>query len=371
MKILIDVPKIPHTVVKELVDYPPANYVYESSFTNFLFPTSIPGFLKKRYELFRRKMNVDYKQENKSYDLIHANSKLLLNKKPWVVWTEHPISFFEWRNYSNLKSTIHKQIAKKYLASRFCKKVITHNTAAKNSLIKYLGDSDLIKKTEVVYPAYHLVNECTKKDTEKVTLLFIGRHFYGKGGREMLLAMEVLNRKYDVELTMVSPLSDSLSQKYCSIKNLTLHSNGLPYGSLMSLYSQADIYVDPLFTDGCATYLEAMSHGLPIVTTDEFANSEYVIDNKNGLLVKPPISLYGEGFLTKWNNWNEFVSVLRSTDTGKMVSELVDKLSYLIENRSVRAKLGQEGRREIRDGKFSIQKRNFAFRRIYEESLDR
>jgi glycosyltransferase involved in cell wall biosynthesis len=53
-----------------------------------------------------------------------------------------------------------------------------------------------------------------------------------------------------------------------------------------------------------------------------------------------------------------------------MINQIVDKVSFLIENDSLRMRMGQNAKRLIEEGEFSAEKRNERLRRIFGEALD-
>src|SRR4030042_1138682 len=119
------------------------------------------------------------------YNLIHCAHCLSLNKKPWVADVEHYWNFASSGEiaYSNAG----RERIKKMLKSPYCKRVLPWTNAAKESIIKNMNDKEIEKKTEVVYPAIQLPKlKLNKKKNKKITLLFVGRYFYGKGGLHAL-----------------------------------------------------------------------------------------------------------------------------------------------------------------------------------------
>ena len=61
------------------------------------------------------------------------------------------------------------------------------------------------------------------------------------------------------------------------------------------------------------------------------------------------------------------MKIIRSMVDPKVVEELADKTSILIENEDLRRRMGRAGRQEIETGKFSIEKRNEKLKRIFDE----
>jgi glycosyltransferase involved in cell wall biosynthesis len=55
----------------------------------------------------------------------------------------------------------------------------------------------------------------------------------------------------------------------------------------------------------------------------------------------------------------------------KLIDEIVDKVSLLIENSSLRKRMGRYGRKLVERGKFSIKERNKKLKRIYEKAIER
>jgi glycosyltransferase involved in cell wall biosynthesis len=52
-----------------------------------------------------------------------------------------------------------------------------------------------------------------------------------------------------------------------------------------------------------------------------------------------------------------------------VVAELVDKISILIENGTMRRQMGKAGRWEIEHGEFSIERRNEVLKRAFDEAI--
>jgi len=57
-----------------------------------------------------------------------------------------------------------------------------------------------------------------------------------------------------------------------------------------------------------------------------------------------------------------------STDP-KVIAELVEKMSLLIENRGLRRKLGRAARQEVEIGRHSIKYRNQKLKEIFDEAI--
>ena len=151
-----------------------------------------------------------------------------------------------------------------------------------------------------------------------------------------------------------------LVRKYKNVSFFPYRSQILPKDKLLDqFYKKADIFVYPTFVDSFGFgLLEAMSCGLPIITTDLFAIPEIVKNNKNGLLMNVPFKFHNKKYITifKW------VAVSESLNRGfifdSFVDEIYNKTKKLIENPKLREKMGKEGYKLIKNGKFSIAERN-------------
>jgi glycosyltransferase involved in cell wall biosynthesis len=84
--------------------------------------------------------------------------------------------------------------------------------------------------------------------------------------------------------------------------------------------------------------LEAMSAALPVVTTDQGAISEVVVDGESGFIVKPEIS------------------------------SLAERINYLFNHPEIAAQMGQEGRR-LAEERFSERSCHEALKAIFQKSL--
>jgi len=119
------------------------------------------------------------------------------------------------------------------------------------------------------------------------------------------------------------------------------------------IYPSCDIFFYPGFGDSYGFAVpEAMSFGLPIVSSRTFAKDELISDGKTGFLIDMP------------NDWKPYFDM-----NEKMLNDFFEKTCKLIEDSELRKKMGLVGRKEIESGKFSIQKRNKKLRKIYEDSI--
>ncbi|MBU2634343.1 MAG: glycosyltransferase family 4 protein, partial [Nanoarchaeota archaeon] len=195
---------------------------------------------------------------------------------------------------------------------------------------------------------------------KNLRILFIARWFDSKGGLQTLEILNRLTRKYNnLECLFVCYIPKSMKKKY-KIKEKYQKNSRIKFIDIMSqerlfreIYPSCDIFFYPGFGDSYGFAVpEAMSFGLPIVSSRTFAKDELISDGKTGFLIDMP------------NDWKPYFDM-----NEKMLNDFFEKTCKLIEDSELRKKMGLVGRKEIESGKFSIQKRNKKLRKIYEDSI--
>lgn len=119
----------------------------------------------------------------------------------------------------------------------------------------------------------------------KFIILYVGRIEYLKGIYYLLEAFQQLNLEKS-ELWLVGPISKDVNwmlekykgnYKYLGVKNRT---------ELEVIYKEASIFVFPTLMDAFGlVILEAMYHGLPVITTESSGGPDIIKNGKNGFIV--------------------------------------------------------------------------------------
>jgi len=374
-KIKVHLLASPHPQFDEIIDFPPKDIEYPKITrikTRYHGPIT-----EKRITYHKRLMNLipipRMTHTRTDADIIHSTRGIIQirQKKPWIIDLECGPIFTSF-NWSAMKNPIVRKIIMSSLMSKQCKKILPQSEAAKKTFIQAIGKDNYNKiknKVEVLYLALRPCKKKKKKRKDgKVILSFIGRSFYGKGGPHLLKAYEILTKKYN---NLILKYKGKIPEEWQGFaKKLKGFEHIEGYFSRDELfdkmYLSSDIYVMPTNKDNYGVvFLEAMSAGLPIVSTTSMTVPEIVIDGKNGFLVKTTLS--HENY---YDRKKEYERIRKKVDWD-IVNQLVEKLSILIENKKLREKMGKEGRKMIEDknGKFSIEKRNKQLRKIYEGCL--
>jgi len=311
---------------------------------------------------------------NKSCDIIHSAGVCILNKKPWIVDAEHVVTFFN-MEYGKILDRRYTLKLEKSLSNDSCKKIITFSNAAKNSFINALNCSKFEDKIQTIYPAIHPRTIKSEKNhfSEKIRILHSSNSFEWRGGKEILKAFDILNGQYkNIELVIVGGVPEKYILKYKKNKNIIFCNRRVPLKKLYEdYYCKSDIFVSLSFNDTFGfSYLEAMSTGLPVIGTDVFAIPEIIDDNKNGFIIKSPISMFGPDYLIAEPNDRVRNEMIQNRKAPELVEQLIEKLSSLIENEKLRINMGKASLEMVTSGKFSIEYRNKQLRDIYKTALD-
>lgn len=241
--------------------------------------------------------------EKKGYDILHLHSPLipcLKTHKPVIV-TEHGTAQGFINNLTGLDLFT--------LVSKFCRKMfIAYDksvlktadliTAVSESCRDELNDYYGIKECLVIPNAVDAdyfrpaIKKSAKNDRN--TVLFVGSFITKKGIYDLIEAAKILTFRYDIKLDYVlvgdGPLKDILKSrvKKYGLEGYFSFPGFLDRQALLTAYHQAKIFIFPSYHEGLPTVvLEAMSCGVPVVTTNVPGNRDLVRDGDTGLIVKP------------------------------------------------------------------------------------
>jgi len=218
-----------------------------------------------------------------NYDIIHCAHCLSKNTdKPWVA--DFEALWQLWVSTKKTKSGIRK--VSKVLDRKNCKKILVWTKKVYDEFVEIFPEHR--NKFEIVFPAMTL-NTKTKKFGKKITLIFVGRYFYLKGGLHALEAMDRLTKKYkNVEANFISDIPDEMKIKYSKNKKIKIY-NLMPHKKVLEIYKKSDILVYPGYSDSFGFgFLEAMSFGIPIITVDGDSRREIVREGRTGFIVDRP-----------------------------------------------------------------------------------
>jgi glycosyltransferase involved in cell wall biosynthesis len=357
-----------HSVYDDLVSHPPEGIEYVlPKFVSASNNKAVDSLKKRAFSAYLHTFNKPHAiyVNNGDAPLIHACSGIMIkNQKPWVIDVEHAASFvgFEAGRLEKVAPAVEK-----LLSSEWCRKVMPWSNAAKMSIERGLDSSKFSDKVEVVYPAIEPSSHRRTKH-DGINLLFVSVRFFTKGGRELLEAYELLKKKYDLKLTVISNVPDEVKKSHPDVE---FHEPNVPRKDVMdNFFPRTDIFVLPSYMDTFGmVFLEAMSAGVPVVSTNVFAIPE-ILGRAGRFVDVSKFSWYGQDGLFAWDSWKKFENYCEHERKPDVVKALAKEISALANNTSLRKRMGSAGVKEVESGKFSIARRNRQLRRIYDSSVD-
>ena len=385
-KIYLDFHGKKHSLYDNLINYPPNSYEFTTGITSlskFIRYASSINFLPK---LMMKSLNKimplsiikAYLERNcelpSDINLIYSSGHVIFKDIPWVVDLEF-VTHLCGYNLNLFKR--YKETIKKTLESENCKEIMPWTEAGKKT-IDLAFDSDIIhEKTETVYLSVPPKNFVKEYNKDKIKILFVGsqnfpKDFDIKGGKEVFDAFNILNKQYNnLELTVRSYVPKKIKRKYSEFRNVKIIDQIVPWNVLEGEFKNADIFLFPAHNTPGPVIPDAMSYEMPVIMTDVWANSELVSEGKTGFVIKKSekIQYYTENFIPNWSA-PESLKMIRKMPNPKVVNELVEKTSILIENENLRKRMGKAGRQEIETGKFSIEKRNEKLKEVFDEATE-
>ena len=389
-----------HSLYRELTEYPPDGYSFLIGKPRLVKPQQPESGLTRSQQMVKKldrelrsstfTWNLWYEARTLSYmlakrlrdqrfamlpeagaDLIFCMEQLLFAKLPWIVDVEYADELIGGNEIRVVRRTVQK-----CLASKHCKKIIPWSHWAKRTLYRSINCNSFEEKIEIVRLGVRPKNFVKKKENDKLRLIFVGSinlshafDFEGKGGVEVIEAFQELRKKYDeIELVVRSWVPPEIREKYVNSPNITILDSPISEDKLAELYASSDICMFPAHFNVGMAILEAMSYELPVIARAVYDVPEAVKDMKTGILLDPTPNLLYYMWNGAPNYDRNFLLGIRKHRPW-LVKQIIEKTSLLVEDASLRRRLGREARRSIEEGEFSIKTRNGKLKRIFDEAI--
>lgn len=308
-------------------------------------------------------------------DLVEAILTPAKTNKPWLyslACYEEAVAF----NFLGLPLPKSLRIAlmnRLFLRDNF-KGLLFWSEAGRQTLKDYgnIKDERIWNKSHVVYPAIRPAPKSLIQysESKSVQFLFNG-NFFIKGGANVVDVFEQLQLTYpNIKLRLCcnetidfhtddAPMRDSYLQRIKSNPSITMGRVKREV-FLNEILPQTDIYLLPTYGDAFGfAILEAMSFGIPVVSTNYMAVPEMIEHGVNGYMVD--IKSYECKKMFK----GCYVSTLPSDFKDHITRQLLDILPELIESPVKRRKIGEQGVATTAD-KFSFEKRRMKMAQTYQ-----
>ncbi len=195
---------------------------------------------------------------------------------------------------------------------------LSPSSVVDKSLIKYGVD------TKKIYRCTYGTNFnrvlLKKKSNKQITFIYVGRLSYAKGVHYLINAFNKIYRE-DVKLILVGNDIDNMS-KFVKSKNIEIIGE-VQHSKLFKLLEKSDVIISASLYDSFSiALLEGASYNLPIICTYNVGVSDYIVDGKNGFVIKiqdsEEIKKKVEYIL---NNKNEMLYKM-SKESGKITDKL-------------------------------------------------
>ncbi len=183
-------------------------------------------------------------------------------------------------------------ITSSVLNSSACKGIVVWSEWARNGFVK---DGVEQSKIHVIPPPVDVAPGSYDKPVRckevPLNILFIGRDYERKGGEIALKVFDSLKNTFDnLHLIYVGEIRDSaVLEKIRQEKNKIIHYDHVTRQFLQQrIFSSADIFLLPTNADAYGmSIIEAMSRGIPVVSSGISAIPEIVEDGASGFLCRP------------------------------------------------------------------------------------
>jgi glycosyltransferase involved in cell wall biosynthesis len=387
MKNILLKPRFPglslHSLYSDLINNPPTNFKFHVETTpNSTKLIKVGGKYQNYFykQLFYRLGSLPYliaQSRNNSmnfqnYDLIYASQHLLHTDKPWIVDLEYVNALMGYCDFSFFKNAIVKK-----LSSSSCKAILPWSDWSKDTLLNSVDSEKFKHKIHTVrYTVSSKSENLDNKDTSTIRILFLGSmnvanllSYEFKGIYETVEAFIELQKEFDnLELVIRSIVPNTLKEKCKKFPNIKILETFLTEKQLSNLFRSSHIFPHSGFEVLNLSVLEAMSYGLPVIGTSLYSVPEAIQHMKNGLLIELPNPKL---FYTKYNTPNDysksFLDNMRKLRPF-MIKKIKESMKILIEDSSLRIRLGKEASMTIQNGKFSVKQRNEFLKEILESA---
>lgn len=204
-------------------------------------------------------------------------------------------------------------------------------------------ESIIAKKMITLLPPQKLVindvkeKEVTWSEEVPLTFIYVGSDFYRKGGRETVLVLSELHKRYSFKLVLISSMAvdekrymrteNDEKESKCLIeknKDWIEYYDRLPNTEVLEKMKKAHVCLLPTWMDTFAySVLEAQACGTPVISTSLRALTE--INNENvGWLIDVPVN--------RLNNPLHLTKKQQDIFSEKLLNGLYNKVEYVLKH---------------------------------------
>jgi len=361
-----------HSAYLDMVKYPPKGIEYVGDFS-YAVGTSVDFFGKGTAAYAADMLGLPYVFPVKSNHLVHSCQKLLSTEANYVIDIEHGNPFMGAANIHKHNYPHFRWITKYLLNKSNCKMLMPWTNIAKEAFelnFSFLGKDFMNDKLTVVYPAtYPFYGKITR--FIDFTFIFVaGRSFFAKGGVATLEAFKKLIINVpDAKLLVVGATPDHIKMRYADVEGVTFYSH-IDRDILMGIIAKCHCLLLPSMGDTFGMIIiEAKAREVPAIIVDSFSAKEIVEHNVTGMLVDPDknvIPWFDDKGRKRLNKTVFHEQFEKYTPSHEHVMKLFNTMYKMARSKNSAILMGENAKREVDVGRFSIEERNRKLKEIYE-----
>ncbi|MDG6904180.1 MAG: glycosyltransferase family 4 protein [Nitrososphaerota archaeon] len=206
---------------------------------------------------------------------------------PWIHENDQSLGQY-FSDYLGFEGTVMRKIvrvAAGMLNAEKCKAIVLWSNWARDG---YINDGIDRKKIVVIPPAFETRERRTPHDTTNI--LFLGRDYKRKGGDVALKVFENLKKSHDnLHMTFIGKIPDREKvEKIKEYRNISYFEFVSKRNLHEKIFPETDIFLLPTRAEAYGmSIIEAMSYGIPVVSSNISAIPEVVEDGVSGYLAPP------------------------------------------------------------------------------------
>lgn len=257
--------------------------------------------------------NFRFRREKRG-DILFTYGCLLVTNRPYGTWIENGAALHGYDPVI-LRNPLAKLCLIPFILDPHLKYLVFMSQAAYRSFFATLGLKEgwLRRRVEAksiqLYPKFPEPPERQIKQFDGTLRCLFTGVYYMKGGRETLQAFREVRQSHpNVFLTVLTPLHMLHADDRAALEGtegVTLLDATLRREEMEKLYREHQLFLFPSFKDTFGLVLiEALSFGLPIVATDQYAVTEMVRDGYNGFVLGDhPFTDYDRKTFRMWGKY--------------------------------------------------------------------
>jgi len=372
-----------HSLYEELLQCPPHGVEY---LTHGLDAKRVPGFARSIYQRanillggsFTRVLSRAAALKAPESDMVFFCGHIDFSKARFVcdlefAWSLLPVDA-KWTEAGKEVYDRHRPLIQRMLGQETCKAVIAWNEKGRQNVLDAFGYPGLEEKMEVVPLSMRIPKDHAPISHYGFNLVFLGTsnfsgdwNFYYRGGvRTLRVFREFCKGKKDVRLVMTGDIPKAGMWR---TKGLPIDLPGiLPKSGLERVMRTSDALFYPCYTTPGLAFLEAMRYHVPVVTTDSFANRE-VVDPRNGIVCAFD-AFRKSGPYGGLPLGSDYIPFEKNEVDVELEKSLLEALERLYSDRKLVRSLGDNGFRDVSQGRLSVESRNAKLLGIYKAALE-